>query len=246
MFQFFIEQGNITDNTIEITNKNDVLHISKSLRLSVGDTLNLVVQNQNIYTVEIVSINIDTITTKVIEKNEVKNRLGFNLTLAQSVLKAAKQDVVIQKATELGVKSIIPLTTKNTVVLFDSQKDRQNKIERWTRIANESSKQCKRADIPTISDILPLKELFTSLSDYDLVICCTEKNAKSSMRACLKDYPNSKDILVIIGPEGGWDSSEIKLFEENNIQLVSLGNLILRAETAVITTLSNIIYEYEL
>lgn len=246
MFQFFIEQGNITDSTIEITNKNDVLHISKSLRLSAGSVLNLVVQNQYVYTVEIISINIDSITTKVIEKNPVKNKLSFNLTLAQSVLKAAKQDVVIQKATELGVKSIIPLTTKNTVVLFDSQKDKLNKIERWNRIANESSKQCKRADIPVISDILTLKELLVSLANYDLVICCTEKNAKSSMRACLQENTAARDILVIIGPEGGWDASEIKLFEENNINLVSLGNLILRAETAVITTLSNIIYEYEL
>lgn len=172
-------------------------------------------------------------------------------------MKSSKQDFVIQKSTELGVNKIIPFFSKNTVVKIESQRDQIQKIKRWQKIAYESSKQCQRADIPDISHIYNLTDLLW-LNEFDVKFVCSEKKTQLSLKEYLSmdkeadcqsihiDHAGAKKILIIIGPEGGWDDKEIELFKDKNIPLVSLGKLILRAETASITAISDIIYEYEL
>lgn len=248
MPQFFVESKNINENRILITNNSDIKHIKTVLRSNIGDILQISDFSGFIYKAKIILFEQNSIETEIIEKIEAQNKLEkVQITLAQSVLKSAKQDVVIQKATELGVNTVIPLLTKNTVVKFDSEKDKKQKVEKWEKIVYESVKQCERGDFLKINPIIKLKELI-NFEDYDVKFVCAEKGAKTSIKSFLstQNKENIKKILVIIGPEGGWDDSEIEFFKANNITSVTLGKLILRAETASIATISDIIYEYEL
>ncbi|MDD3012526.1 MAG: RsmE family RNA methyltransferase [Candidatus Gastranaerophilales bacterium] len=249
MPQFFIQQENIINNTIFVTNKSDINHIHRILRLGKCDKLILSDKNSIIYETEIIRITENSIETRILQSFKSNRILKTNITLAQSILKSVKQDIIIQKATELGVNTIIPLITRNTVVKFANERDKNQKIQRWQKISYEASKQCQRPGIPQINPILSLDELVT-LDNYDIKFVCAERDAASSIKEFLskskQDNPDIKNILIIIGPEGGWDNKEVALFRENNIAQVTLGNLILRAETAAITAISDVVYEYEL
>jgi len=248
MPQFFIQSENIKDKTVFITNISDINHIHKILRLGKNDKLILTDNNGIIYETVILKVADNSIETIILSSFKSNRLLKTNITLAQSILKSVKQDIVIQKATELGVNTIIPLITKNTVVKFDNEKDKNQKIQRWQRISYEASKQCQRPGIPQIDSILSLEELVKL--DFDIKFVCVERDADLTIKEFLlkskQNKPNANDILVIIGPEGGWSDNEFSLFKKNNIARLSLGNLILRAETAAITSISNVVYEYEL
>lgn len=247
MPQFFVKSENIKEDVILIINPSDIKHIVNVLRLKAGDKLILAAPDDLVYEVQISKIKPDSIETTILEKCESERKLNINIILAQSVLKGPKQDILIQKATELGVRKIIPLTTRNTVVKMASEKDKAQKIQKWQKISCEAAKQCKRIDIPEICPVANLKELLKS-DNWGIKIACVEREAKLSIKSFLSrnKHNSKKNILLIIGPEGGWSDDELKLFNENEIFPVSLGNLILRAETAAITAISDVIYEFEL
>jgi 16S rRNA (uracil1498-N3)-methyltransferase len=247
MSRFFISGENIQGNHIFISNKSDIKHITNVLRFVVGDVLILVEEDAAEYKAEILEINPNSIKTEIISKTKSNRKLNLNITLAQSILKSQKQDIVIQKATELGVRTIIPFISRNTVVKMESDKDKNQKIQRWQKIAYESVKQCQRMDIPQINPVISINELM-DLNNFDVMIACVERDAESSIKTCLQQNRDKigSNILIIIGPEGGWDDKELKLFKERGVAAASLGNMILRAETASIAAISDVIYEYEL
>lgn len=243
MPHFFVSTSDVNKDIITVSDKENFHHIVKVLRAKIGETLLLVDENQTQYRVEIKNIDSKTITTKVVEISKTNHSLGLNLYLAQSVLKTDAQNFVVQKATELGVKGILPIISDNCVI-----KDSvvHAKIDKWQKIANEAVKQCERTDFPKIFSPLTLKQLIES-DEYDIKIACVERNQTHTLKSCLKSLANTENakILVIIGPEGGFSARELDMLEHANLHRVSLGNLILRAETAVITALSNVIYELE-
>lgn len=246
MAQFFIKPENIDDNEIFITDSSDINHIINVLRFTKGDEIMLAAPDDIVYNTQIIEIRQNLINTKIIDKYKSNRKLNINITLAQSILKGQKQDIVIQKVVELGVNSIIPFISKNAVVKINSEKEKIQKNKRWQKIAYEAAKQCQRTSIPEISQIVSINELL-NLNDFDIKFVCVEKNSKLSIKTFLTaNKAKHKNILVAIGPEGGWDGGEFKLFKENDFSCVTLGNLILRAETAAITAIANIIYEYEL
>ena len=243
MPHFFITTSDIKQDIITISDKENFHHIAKVLRAKIGETLLLVDENQTQYKVEIKTINSKEITTKVVETSKSKHSLNLELYLAQSVLKTDAQNFVIQKATELGVKGIIPVISDNCVVKESVIHD---KINKWQKIANEAVKQCERTDLPQILPPARLKDIINS-QNYQIKIACVERSDTQTLKACLRNtnVPQSAKIIVIIGPEGGFSTKEIDMLEHADLHKVSLGNLILRAETAVISALSNVIYELE-
>lgn len=244
MPHFFISSNDKNQDIITISDKENFHHIARVLRAKIGETLVLIDENQTQYKVVVQNISKNTITTKVVESQKSNHILNLQLYLAQSVLKTDAQNFVIQKATELGVKGIIPLTSDNCVVktsVIDA------KIDKWQKIANEAVKQCERSDFPEIKNRTTLAE-FLKNTDYDIKIACVERGENSSLKACLQSLKPDKDakIALIIGPEGGFSAAEIELLKQDkSIYKVSLGKLILRAETAVVSALSNTIYELE-
>jgi 16S rRNA (uracil1498-N3)-methyltransferase len=159
------------------------------------------------------------------------------LYVAQSVLNSDAQISAIQKATEIGVKGIIPLYTDNCSVKETVIK---NKIEKWQKIAIESVKQCERVDIPKVFDVSYLKNI---IKDFEQIIVFAERDTNCNFFNYLKvnKIDKSKKILVIIGPEGGFSQNEFDFFKENNIPLITLGNLIYRADTALTAALTTVI-----
>lgn len=243
MPHFIINSNSVNACNIRISDKELYTHIAKALRAKVGETLMLIDENEVQYIAKIEEITSHDIYTKVVDSYKSNRKLPLNLYLAQSVLKPDAQFNVIQKATELGVKGIIPLYTDNCTIKQNIIKE---KIDKWQKIAVESVKQCERADIPKIFTLSTIKDIIEN-KEFDIILAFVEKHADSTLKEYLKQnkIPKDKSIIAIIGPEGGFSPNEFKLFKEKNIPQVSLGNLIYRADTAVITALSNIIYGIE-
>lgn len=246
MSSFFVNIKNISSKSALIKNKSDINHIKNVLRCKKGDELVLKSTENGVYNVVIRSIQPNEITCDIVNSYISDRMLKTNITLAQSVIKSQKQDYIIQKATELGVKQIIPFISKNTVVKFDSDKDKAHKVQRWQKIVYESTKQCQRGDIANVNEITTLDEVL-KLDGFDLKVLCSEKAANTTLKRFLSEnsVADEANVLVIIGPEGGWDDSEIEKFINAGITPLTLGKLIYRAETAVVAALAQVIYELE-
>lgn len=243
MPHFFISSNTVSDGIITISEKNDYNHIAKSLRSKIGEKLLLIDENQIQYEGKIDKITSKTIEVKILKSYKSNRTLGFELYLAQSPLRSDAQTLVVEKATELGIKRLYPILTDNCAL---NKTIIEKKIPKWQKTMFEASKQCERADIPTCIELYSMQKLIETVT-FDRVLAFTERSAEFKMKSYLKENPVLKNekILVIIGPEGGFSEKEFKYFKDNKITTLSLGDLILKAETAVITALGNIIYEYE-
>lgn len=243
MPHFFIKSENVSNNIVQISDTENYKHIAKALRAKVGEKLLLIDESQIQYETEIKDITSKEIIAEIKDKYKSKRFLDFELYLAQSPLRSEAQSVIIEKATELGVTGVYPIFTDNCALKKDVI---VKKIEKWQKIMYEASKQCERAVVPTCFGMTTMDELLKS-NRFDVVIAFCERLSELTFRDYLKsnlELFNNKKVLVIIGPEGGFSEREFKFFKDNNIPMLTLGDLILKAETAVIVAIGNIIYEY--
>lgn len=240
---FFINSNTYANELITISDKENYNHIVKSLRSKVGENILLIDENQIQYEGNIKNITSNSIEIKVMKSYKSHRSLGFELYLAQSPLRSDAQSLIVEKATELGVNGIYPIFTDNCAL---KKSVIEQKITKWQRIMFEASKQCERATVPTCFKLSDMKNLIKT-GAFDRILAFTERSADYNLKGYLREKPVLKNekILVIIGPEGGFSQNEFEFFTSNNITTLSLGDLILKAETAVITALGNIIYEYE-
>ena len=217
---------NIDENNgkILIKEKSDCNHIQNVYRLNVGDKLRIV-DGEYEYFTEIIEISKKEIAVKILEKNEDTYSLNINIDVAMGILKNDKMNLAIQKLTEIGVKSIIPLKTERVVVKINEKK------EKWDTVARETLKQCKGVKF---TEILPVKKLAEiDYKKYDKIIFAYENsNESKSLSEIIKQ--EDKNILYIIGPEGGITLEEVEFLKNNGAVEISLGKRILRAETAAI------------
>ena len=193
-------------------------------------------------------IEVDQVTNKeifvTVEKSyKSKRKLNFKLYLAQSPLRSDAQSTVIEKATELGVDGVYPVYTDNCAL---SSSVIEKKIPKWQRIMQEAFKQCERAYIPTCFELTDLKNIIEFNNNGFKIIAFCERCANMSLHEyCECNHIEENDkLIVIIGPEGGFSEREFELFRKNNIPMLTLGELILKADTAVTVALGNIIYEF--
>lgn len=239
MPHFFINSKDLKNNFITISDKDNYNHIAKSLRYKTGENILLIDENQIQYEGKIEEITKHSIVTKITKSYKSNRGLKFKLYLAQSPLRSDAQSLIIEKATELGIDGIYPIFTDNCTV---KKSVVEQKIKKWQKIMAEASKQCERAYIPTCFELLDLEILIKNIK-FDKILAFVEKNADYKLKDYLKENPILKNekILVIIGPEGGFSEREFEFFTKNNITMLSLGDLILKAETAVIVALGNIV-----
>ena len=152
-----------------------------------------------------------------------------------------KMDYIIQKTTELGIESIIPMNTARTVVKLKKDKI-SSRRKRWGRIAKEAAKQCGRSKITLIEEYLDFKDIVEKVKSYDLVLMpSVARGKRRSLKECLSGF-RGKSILVLIGPEGGFDSLELDMASKKSILSVSLGENVLKCDTAAISTIAMINY----
>lgn len=239
MFRYFCADDNIRNNTVSVTD-GDARHLKTILRAEVGNLISVVTESSE-YSAEIMEINKQDITCKIVEEINRNNETKINVTLCQGIPKQTKMETIIQQNVELGVKSFIPIITERTVVKLNDKDREKKKLERWRKIAKESSKQSKRNIIPEVENIVTVKELIERLKNEDAEIIVPYE---------LEDMKLMKDVLsepkqnyyVVIGPEGGFDIEEIEMFKEIGAYIVTLGKRILRTETAGVVTSSVIMY----
>ena len=238
MPHFFIDSNNKTDNKIIISDADNYRHIARSLRARCGEKLLLIDENQIQYETKISEINSKEVICEIEKSYLSKRDLEFDLYLAQSPLRSDAQLTIMEKATELGVRGVYPVFTDNCAL-------RVNKQEKWQKVMFEASKQCERAKIPTCFAPTTFEEILQK--DFDKIIVLAERSTEKSLKQYLSENPTKKGerILAIIGPEGGFSQKEFDYFRSKNLPLISLGDLILKAETAVIVTLGDIVYEYQ-
>ncbi len=242
MPHFFIESKNIVDNKIIINDNENYRHIARALRSRVGEKLLLIDENQIQYETSIIEINSNEILCEINNFYPSKRDLDFDLYLAQSPLRSDAQLTVMEKATELGVRAVFPVITDNCAL---NKSVLEKKHEKWQKVMYEASKQCERAKIPTCFEPTTIEKVLEK--GFDKVLVLAERSTEISLKQYLTNNPikKSEKVLVIIGPEGGFSQKEFDYFRGKSLPLISLGDLILKAETAVIVTLGDIVYEYQ-
>ena len=242
MPHFFINSSQVNNGIIEISDKENYNHIARSLRSRAGEKLLLIDEGQIQYETVITEITGSRVLAKVEKSYPSKRFLDFELYLAQSPLRSDAQSFVIEKATELGATGVYPVITDNCAL---SKSVVEKKIPKWRKIMYESSKQCERALVPECFEVTTLEKLLQQVH-FDKVIVFCERIADKTLRDVFNENPlkQGEKVLVVIGPEGGFSQREFDFFKSNGLEMLTLGDLILRAETAVTVGLGNLIYEY--
>ncbi len=236
MYNFFVTSDNKKDNRYFITG-SDFNHIKNVLRMSVGEQF-LVSCEDTSDLCEIENIESDTVVVKIVEKNYHSTNLPIKIHLFQGLPKSDKLELIIQKAVELGVTTITPVSMKRSIVKIDDKK-KKSKRERWQAIAKAAAKQSKRTSVPQICDILTYKEFISRAKDLDLLLVpyeCAEGMAAT--KAALSEIRSGMNVGIIIGPEGGFEEKEIEEALSVGGKVISLGARILRTETAAITSVA--------
>ena len=211
-----------------ILSDGDMHHIKNVMRMKIGDLIE-VVYDRKLYICKIEEL--DPLSLCIDKVCDDENKLNLDVTIAIGLVKEQKMDLILQKLTELGVNTIIPVSMERSIVRLDRDKFNKKKI-RWESICKEASEQSKRTNIPVIGDVISVKELARLEADYKLVASTKEKD--KMLNCYLQKINNCAKIIMVIGPEGGISDGEEILLNNNGFESISFGNLIFRVETAAI------------
>ena len=242
MPKFFVTQDKITENQI-IIDTEDVAHISRVLRLGIGDHVTVCDSHGTDYEAEIAEMEQKQIVCSITEKRASESEPNIKVTLFQGLPKASKMEYIIQKTTELGISEIVPVKLSRCVVKIDNKKDERKKLDRWQKISEAAAKQSGRGIVPQISEIMTLDEVIKSSKEFDLFFVPYECEEQKTLKEVLLSRSDIKTVGFIIGPEGGFDPAETEKLRENGIDTVTLGKRILRTETAGEAVLAMTMYE---
>lgn len=225
MRRFYASTESFYDRGLTL-GQTETRHIRNVLRLSFGDKIQVFDGNGNEFLCEIVGTVKKQTSLKIIEQIPAASpESDLNLTLAVSILKGDKFDLVIQKAVELGVTKFIPIVTNRCDVKL---RNIDRKTERWQKIIIESSKQCGRAKLMEIVEPLKFKEFIENINGTSILF--SERHGER-----FSQIKPTKNLTAIIGSEGGWEDYEIEFARKNDGQIITLSGRILRAETAAIS-----------
>lgn len=227
----------IKEKLVIIKDKNDVNHLKNAFRVKVNEKIRAV-DGEFEYILNIIEVEKKEIVCEILEKREDSFSRDTQIDVAMGMLKNDKMNLAIQKLTEIGIDGIIPYFSKRCVVKLNEKKDK------WDLISKESLKQCQGVKFVNIPEPVSLTNL--KLEEYDLVIVPYEEARENNLKNLLKNLEEKpKKILYIIGPEGGFEKNEIDFLREKKCRIVTLGNRILRAETAAIVVGGVLVNEFE-
>jgi len=233
---FLVSSECVIPPTISITG-DLLLHLRNSLRTQIGEIVLLGDGAGHRYRTEITELSKRTMTGRILEITTQPSTDSPALILGQAALKGEKMDWVIQKATELGVAHIIPLQTKNTIVQLRPERV-EAQLARWRRIALEAAQQSEQWRVPTIAQPQSIKALLTSQADGTVTFMLAERQEGTSLQTVELPQSANNSVLVMIGPEGGWSKDEMDMAKQAGCTPITLGEQILRAETAALATIS--------
>lgn len=242
MHRFFVHKNqiNLEQNTINIV-EEDVRHIKDVLRIAPEEIIEIVC-DEIVYICMVKALYKNSVETKILKQHKGKNESKLHINLYQGIAKGSKMDLIIQKATEIGVKEVYPIISDRTVVKINDMKKENKKVDRWNKIALEAAKQSKRDVVPVVHNIITLENVLNLLENEHNIIVPYENEENVHIGDIMKDLTVGK-IHIIIGPEGGFEYEEIERLQGIKSKIVSLGPRILRTETAGLVAASILMYE---
>lgn len=239
MRRFFIEKKSISNDTLVIKGK-EAHHIKNVIRLTPNDKFIGFDAEGYQYLCKIKTLDRHMIEATIEEKKKSEIEIP-DVTLACAIPRASKMDIIIQKASELRVKALIPMQTKRTEIKLNKNRA-QGKLERWHKIAREASKQCGRDDVLKVLQPEGFMDIINNSGKHGLKLMpCLCDKARPIKEILRKITPSS--ALILIGPEGDFTQTEIDQAIKVGFTPVSLGQVVLRVDTAAIYTISALMYE---
>lgn len=245
MYRFFVEPSQIKDNQICISG-SDVNHIKNVLRMKLKEEILISSGEDKEYTCYIEEIGEEEILAHIMYVQEAGYELSSKIYLFQGLPKSDKMELIIQKAVELGVHQVIPVASKRAVVKLDKKKE-EKKIARWQAISESAAKQSKRMYVPEVTNVMSFQQAVDYAGKLDIVLFPYElADGMKKTKEIIGKIKPGQSVGIFIGPEGGFEESEVALAKEKaDAQVITLGKRILRTETAGLTVLSILMYTLE-
>jgi 16S rRNA (uracil1498-N3)-methyltransferase len=210
-------------------------HIVHVFRRQEGDEITLSSGDGLLANAKIIEIGKKSLVAEIIEISNPK-KSNPEISVAIPLLKNKHDNLIVEKLTELGVKKFYPITTERTV-----RKGGGNVAEKFQKVAVAAIKQCDNAYLPEISDCINLEELLEKIPENVIPVAALEVGRHKLINQVVSP---EQSVCIIIGPEGGFSSKEIEMMKQKEVKTISLGNHILRAETAAITAVSQLLTVY--
>ena len=240
MSRFYVPKECVRGNSIHINGK-EAHHITDVMRLKALDKVVTFDGTGKEYIGFIKEVKAKSVTVEIVETKSPSGKESSKVTLIQAIPKRDKMDYIVEKSTELGVYSVIPVVTGRTIPDWDEAK-KSAIVERWSKIAREASKQCGRSDIPAISQIRNFSDIASDAAGYDLALIAALDDNAVKLKNTLNPFGGGK-VAIAIGPEGDFTPDEIKLAKKSGFKLVNLGSRVLKSDTAGLFVLAILNYE---
>ncbi|ULA61656.1 MAG: Ribosomal RNA small subunit methyltransferase E [Nitrospira sp.] len=232
---FFISSAEIRGT--ELTLAGELCHhLRASLRIKPGEILRLTDEHRQRYQVRVSAVTTQALTAEILTCRPGPTDTAPRILLAQVVLKGDHMDWVVQKASELGVRTILPLTSRYGVVRPQPERVAAQ-VARWQRIATEAAQQSEQWQPPQVLEPMESRRFFSS-HEATAALLLAERQDTTGLAVVPLPTHSTDTITVIVGPEGGWAEEELSQAIERECRPVSLGEHILRADTAAVTALS--------
>ena len=233
MQRYFLKK----ENNYLLTN-DDIFHILKVMRMKLFDNFEIV-NNEGVFLVKITSIT--PFLYEIVKKIDENNEINGYIRLLYCIPKGEKLDLVIQKSVELGVNEVVLINSSRSIAKIDN-KNKEKKLERFSKIIKEASEQSKRDKLMKLDEVIDYKDIDKFKADLSFIAFENEsKNDEIKILSYL-DKIKGKCVNILIGPEGGFSKEEVEYAKENDFILTSLGKRILRSETACFSLISLLSY----
>lgn len=241
MSRFFVPKGSVKGDKIYIVGL-EAHHILDVMRLKVSDEVVIFDGTGREYSGVVEAADRKSLEVRIKSTRKPLDENKPSVTLIQAITKKDKMDYIAQKATELGVSRIVPVTTARTIPEWNDIK-KAGIVERWRKIATEAAKQCGRSDIPEVSRILSINEAITGSEKDGLKMIAVLSDKAIKLKDALR-AGSGKNATIAIGPEGDFTPEEAENAVKSGFKIVNLGPLTLKSDTAGLAVLSIINYEY--
>ena len=248
--RFFLSSKSVDKHRVTICDRKIVYQIRKVLRLSKGDLFEALDGSGWLFTCQIESITPDSVITKIVKQKEIGLLPSIRISVALPLLRGGRFELAIQKLTELGATGIIPVCCQRSVIRTTDD----TKLNHFRAIIREAVEQSEGTFLPSLHGLTSFTDLVTnkslSLTNYMPILCLERSDADRHMlQHLLYEQQGSsvppENILIVVGPEGGLTPEEVALAKRHHFNLVSLGNRVLRSETAAIFALAQVVARFD-
>ncbi len=244
MPRFFVSPSAVSHGTVTVCGK-DAFHIARSLRMAVGDMIEISDGEGTEYTCRLTRIRDDECVMEITDTYKSSCESPVRITLFMALPKGDKLETVVQKSVELGAAAIVPFESERCIKKAAPDKQERH-TERLLRIAHEAAKQCGRGILPRVESCISFASMLSRLGEFDLVLFCYEGDGTTPLRRVLESCEGVGTVAVIVGSEGGFSPAEAEKIRTKGAECVGLGPRILRCETAPDYVLSALSYRFEL